>query len=145
MSVGGLLLALGLQLHRAADGLDDDVLGVEVGHVDEDLVRVVVVLDAGDAVPAPVAAADRPDRPAEGRQRGRVGEEAAGVAAGGRVEEGRGLEGGGGVVLPAEEGGAEAAAAVGAADEAVALARLLGCCWWCSFSDVGFVATQHTT
>ena len=54
----------------------------------------------------------------------------------GRVEEGRRLDGG--VVLPAEEGGAEAAAAVGAADEAVALARLSGCCCWCSFSDVGF-------
>ena len=45
MSVRGLLLPLGLQLHRTADGLDDDVLGVEVGHADEDLVGVVVVLD----------------------------------------------------------------------------------------------------
>ena len=118
MPVGGLLLPLGLQLHRSADGLDDDVLGAEVGHVDEDLVAVVVVLDPGDAVPAPAADADWPASEGQG---GRVGEEAAGA---GRVEEGRRLDGG--VVLPAEEGGAEAAAAVGAADEAVGLARLLG-------------------
>ena len=86
MPVGGLLLPLGLQLHRSADGLDDDVLGAEVGHVDEDLVAVVVVLDPGDAVATPAAHADRPNRPAAERQGGRVGEEAAGA---GRVEEGR--------------------------------------------------------
>ena len=87
MPVGGLLLPLGLQLHRSADGLDDDVLGAEVGHVDEDLVAVVVVLDAGDAVAATAAHADRPDWPAAAeRQGGRVGEETAGA---GRVEEGR--------------------------------------------------------
>ena len=52
MPVGGLLLALGLELDVAADRLDDDVLGAEVGHVHQDLVRVVVVLDARDAVAA---------------------------------------------------------------------------------------------
>ena len=52
MSVGGLLLALGLELDVAADRLDDDVLGAEVGHVHQDLVRVVVVLDPRDAVAA---------------------------------------------------------------------------------------------
>ena len=52
MPVCGLLLALGLELDVAADRLDDDVLGAEVGHVHQDLVRVVVVLDARDAVAA---------------------------------------------------------------------------------------------
>ena len=45
MPITGLLLVLGLKVNRVAHRLDDQLLGLEILDVHEDLVVVVVVLD----------------------------------------------------------------------------------------------------
>ena len=50
MSVGGLLLVLGLEVHRVAHRLDDQLLGPKVAHVHQDAIALVVHLHLGEAV-----------------------------------------------------------------------------------------------